>query len=50
MKTFNHIGWGAIHHNINGANLTLDQNYSLKVVVNAPVSNMTFENQREFGK
>ena len=34
-ETFSHVGWGVANHKIDCANLTVNQDYILRVVVNA---------------
>lgn len=47
-ETFNHTGPGIVNHMIDGANLTVNQHYNLRLVIN--VNDTTFENFQNFGK
>ena len=53
IEILNHTGSGIVHHEIDNANLTLNRNYTLRVVVNvSDMKNVTksFEDVHEFGK
>lgn len=47
-EIFNHIGSGVANHKIDRANLEVNQEYSLRVVVN--VNGLKLENFQTFGK
>ena len=48
METFSHVGWGVANHKIDRANLTVNQDYILRVVMNA--KGLKIKTLQNFGK